>query len=377
MPTQENRKRTSYPKICLSCNSLPELRKESKSCQHCKHTGCPEEKAASRQLCFKHLRQESANSTKRGRKKARTEQLLGIISPHTAPAVQWWGKTNDEFKEIALEFLRTCSSVQTNKKPENYTPTGLDVSKANVALLPPHRYKKVQFYNDYLLRKFMHTHGKGRTPTMIRNLADGENGVNIAICCPFGEGHFLDTIAKETIKLIEGKTQFEGAANIAASRPKSVDSPFLFTFGAVALHIQDEAEAQKRAHRTSAYYPHTDKFGSVALFLQLDGISFTFVALPGGATDEVKFDEDSDHFLRYKQWKAHASMEDSIALYQFERDFKQRAKQRRQMRVQVYELLAGQRLCFAAGQYLHASIIPAQVKGTLRSLLIFHDLEPI
>jgi hypothetical protein len=136
--------------------------------------------------------------------------------------------------------------------------------------------------------------------------------------------------------------------------------------------IHDEAEAQKRAHRTSAYYPHTDKFGSVALFLQLDGISFTFVALPGGATDEVKFDKDSDHFLRYKQWKAHASMEDSIALYQFERDFQQRAKQRRQMRVQVYELLAGQRLCFAAGQYLHASIIPAQVKGTLRSLLIFH-----
>jgi hypothetical protein len=47
-----------------------------------------------------------------------------------------------------------------------------------------------------------------------------------------------------------------------------VSSDFLFTFGAVAHHIQDEAEAQRQTHQTSAYYPHTDKFGLVAMFLQ-------------------------------------------------------------------------------------------------------------
>jgi hypothetical protein len=151
----------------------------------------------------------------------------------------------------------------------------------------------------------------------------------------------------------------------------------MYTFGAVALHIQDGTEGDRQKHRTSAYYPHTDKFGSVALFLQLDGLSYTFVALPGGVADRVAFEENSTHWLRYKQWKAHASMEDSSALDHFERDFVKKAKQKRQLRVRVYELLAGQRLCFAAGMYLHASIIPAQVKGTLRSLLIFHDLEPI
>jgi hypothetical protein len=95
--------------------------------------------------------------------------------------VQWWGNTNNEFKENALEFLWTWISSQTNKKTENYIPTGLDVSKSNVSLLPPHRHKRLQFYNRYLMLNFTKMHAERRTPTLIRNLADGENGVNIAI----------------------------------------------------------------------------------------------------------------------------------------------------------------------------------------------------
>jgi hypothetical protein len=31
-------------------------------------------------------------------------------------------------------------------------------------------------------------------------------------------------------------------------------------------------------------------------------------------------------------------------------------------------------LCFAADYFCHASIIPAQVKNTMRALLVFHEL---
>jgi hypothetical protein len=367
-------KRNSYPKLCLICKKLSSSSPSKVACIHCKQVGCPQLKVVGRSLCKRHLREDSRISTKSCREQSRRDQLGGIITKQTPPVIYWWADKGNTWKKEASIFLNTMGNEVGTL--ENYMPTDLDPGKAYMAGLPPHRYKNLQFYDRTLLEGSNGLKPMKKPPTTIRNLTDREKGSALEKCVAFGSGEFLGKVAFETLCTIRTRKHFVGAARMAAvDSDRSVD-PFHYTFGAAALHIQEEDDCGTGCNQTSAYYPHVDKFGSVVLFLQLDGLSFTFVALPGNGPGGARFEQGNDHWARYIQWRAHASMDESKALKHFEEDFLKKATQRNQTTVKVFELLAGQRLCFAAGLYLHASIIPAQVRGTKRSLLLFHDLAP-
>jgi len=364
---KQREKRIIYPKLCSPCKESLKCEDSVVACNHCKKQACQHVKVEGKSLCVAHQREESAKSTRQGRQKERNHQQLGLITTKSPPVILWFDNAPSLSRKECLDFVQSVTPVKA--RAENFSPNSLDVSRKNV--LPPHNYKKIQFYNGTLLEAVAKQKDR-ELPARIRNLANGEHGIEVAKCVSFSPGHFLERVADTTIETIKGKGQFEGAVRINALNQTS---PFQFTFGAVALHIQDDEEALSKIRPTSAYYPHIDTFGSVVLFLQLTGVSFTFVAIPEGTRAEAEFEEETDHWRRYKQWKAYASMEDSSAMKCFENDFLRQATEKKQMRVMVYELLAGQRLCFAAGRYLHASIIPTQVRGALRTLLVFHELE--
>lgn len=148
------------------------------------------------------------------------------------------------------------------------------------------------------------------------------------------------------------------------------------TFGGASLHVQNLSDASQLI---SAYYWHTDVFGGFVLFVQLVGISYTFVAVPGH-TEECEFDKtDAADFVEYERWKGSLDAATLADVRKFERGFMAFAKDSKpkgeNTRILVHKLVAGQRLSIAAGSYPHASIIPKQNPGEARSLLVCHDLE--
>ena len=119
--------------------------------------------------------------------------------------------------------------------------------------------------------------------------------------------------------------------------------------------------------------------GNFVLFVQLVGMSFTFVAVPGN-DKKPRFDKSGAHgssWKQYAEWKRSLDKTMQAKLSKFEEEFfKFSHKKHKCTLILVYELRAGQRLSIAAREYPHTSIVLQQEEGTevRRALMIFHQL---
>ena len=345
-----------------SCMLLPVGEFQRKKC---KHNGCWSLAIDSRSECTTCYNVHKKGKMKEFRMKQKVEESGGKIFRMTEPTIVCLGGIKQKLLEEGLSFLE--NSKTNVAKVVIYAPTQFKIPTANE--LPFHSYRVTTFFDDGVYQK--HVQKLKGEIKCLRNLTDKEVGEPIQNCQPFDASHFLSKVKNAVLEIVKKKPRFEGAAMEAAN---DKTTPFHDSLCVASLHIQDSEEAH-----ISAYYPHKDKFGSFVCFFLLSGFSFTFIACKkkGNETVEAELKGGTTLALsRYNQWKAQISLEDLQKVSAFQAMFCKEAAKLKQTQVYVYELQQGQRLCFAAGSYLHASIIPRQQPGIRRSLIVFHDLIP-
>jgi hypothetical protein len=328
-PTVERIKHTKYPGVCPACQVHGQ-----KKCDHCKKSNCAKNKMKGRQVCDSCDKQDGVKASQNYRK--RKVQSVFFSAKRTEHA--------REEKSILQEFK--------NKKQKSVHYTHPQIELQNNCL-PAHQYTEFQFYNKELLEETMQS-GEGGS-SKIKVLANGDNGSYLKDCFP------MNRILKDIADAGKAMLRSEPGASV-------------FSLGAATLHIQDDDEAQSKT--TSIYPPHRDKagVGKFVMFHQLSGLSFTLIAVEG-KEEGAHFDTSSQGWERYQEWKAHSGNEASDKLQKFEKVvFKQALENKKATSVEVYELRAGQSLCFPADYLCHGSIVPAQIGDTRRALLVFHEL---
>ena len=331
----------------------------------CKHYGCQSSAIDSRSECTTCYNIHKKGKMKEFRLKQKAEESGGRIFRMTEPTIVSLGGIKQKLLEEGLTFLE--DSKMNAAKVVIYAPNQRKIPTDNE--LPFHSYRVSTFFDDGVYQK--HVQKSIGKIKCLRNLTDKEVGEPIQNCQPFDASHFLSKVKNAVLEIVKKKPRFEGAA-IEAANDKT--TPFQDSLCVASLHIQDSEEAH-----ISAYYPHKDKFGSFVCFFLLSGFSFTFIACKKKGNDSVMAELKGGTQLalsRYNQWKAQICLEDHQKVSTFQAMFCKEATKLKQTQIYVYELQQGQRLCFAAGSYLHASIIPRQQPGIRRSLIVFHDLTP-
>jgi hypothetical protein len=326
----------SYPKICNSCKINDEA---LTVCGCCKKQGCTGKKLKEgRRVCEACAKIDKGISRKTFVEKEKKRG--GVIFSKLR---------NDPAKEARaiLELVEKNNKV----KATHYVKGDNELKKG---VFPAHMYQAFQFCDkEFLKRKA----NKGEEGTCkIRVLADGNMGEPLKDCLPMDDG-VLKEIASDGQRMV--------CSGLVVSD---------FEFRAASFHLQDADEAAKKD--TSVYPGHRDKrgVGEHVMFYQVAGVSFTFIAVKG-EENNADFDKASQGYERYCQWKAYSKNEESKMTTKFEKEFMKQAEKYCTTSVEVYELMAGQSICFAAAASYHASIIPAQVHKTRRALLVFHQLE--
>lgn len=155
--------------------------------------------------------------------------------------------------------------------------------------------------------------------------------------------------------------------------------PFKYAYHGATFHDQTPGTEQQ----ISAYYSHKDKVGNLVCFCPLTGESYNLVAVQssnrkrkGKEKEQAELDPRYGSYKLYQKYKDGLSEADLSMVEKFEADFLKKATDLRLPRVFVYKLRAADKLAFAAADYLHGTIIPANDNGIRRSLLVFHDLIP-
>jgi hypothetical protein len=343
----EKPKHIKYPGVCLAC----ELQ-GFKNCDHCKKLNCVNKKKEGRQVCEFCDKQDSLKGSQLYRKRKIGSVPFSDQGNDHAGSVLFSDKRKDHAKEEKA-ILQEIILEEIKYKKQKSVHYSHPPSELQNNCLPAHHYTQFQFYNKQLLEET--TQRGEERPSKIRVLADQEYGKTLKDCLPMND--ILKDIA-------------DAGKAMLCSEPGVSD----LTLGAATLHIQDEVEA--RGKTTSVYPPHRDKggVGQFVMFHQISGLSFTFIAVEG-KEEGAHFDTSSQGWDRYEEWKAYSGNETSKKVQKFESIIlKQAQENKKTTNVQVYELRAGQSLCFAADYFCHASIIPAQVKNTMRALLVFHEL---
>lgn len=244
----------------------------------------------------------------------------------------------------------------------------------------------------------------------IKVLGNAVFNVDLSKCHDFddfvGKGdHFLRRAAEAGRDLIKEKPEFLGAqirelqddqwdqvvnSLDTVKKPSEIveengdlQDPRVRTFKAASLHDQIEKD-RGIARGITVYEKHKDKAGNLVMFFPLTGESFNFIAMQSmresapadGQKEVAKLETTNAGYKKYQEYKASLSKTptDLIKVNEFEADFREEATRLNLPRVRVYKLSPSDNLCFAAGDYLHATIIPKQDER--RCLLVFHDLIP-
>jgi hypothetical protein len=323
---------TTYPRICTTCKSKDQALTE---CECCKKTGCTNKnKKEGRNICQECVKKED-HSISYGKK-----QQWVIFS----------GRRNDHL----CEAKSLLGAIVPRGHSIHFVNNQNELRKDS---FPAHQYEPTQFYNKQLLDKMTQSGVDNGENTKIKELGDGGMGASLKDCLP------MDDVLKDIASVGE-KMIFDG---LGVSECK---------FGAAIFHLQDLEEAKMKC--TTVYPGHRDKagVGDHVMFHQVEGVSFTFIAV-GGKEGDAQFDKASQGYDGYAEWKAFSGNEGSVMVTKFETELMKEAKAFQTTRVEVYQLRAGQSLCFAAAVSYHCSIIPPQVNETRRALLVFHGLERV
>jgi hypothetical protein len=331
----------SYAKICATCKSQDQALTE---CGCCKKPGCTNKnKKNGRNICLACVKKDDSISY--GNSVSKKQQ--GVI---------FSGRRNHHLGEAkkVLGRLPVAPQGHSTRAPttQHFVHPESGFGKDS---FPVHHYESLQFYNKQLLDKMTQSGVEGVRLHKIRELSDRGMGASLKDCLPMDD-EVLKEIAREGERMV-----LDGLG---------VDCKF----GAAILHVQDLEET--KSNRTTVYPGHRDKagVGDHVMFHQVAGVSFTFIAV-GGKESDAQFDKASQGYERYSEWKAFSGNEGSARVRKFEAHVMKKAKAYQTTSVQVYELRAGQSLCFAAAVSYHCSIIPVQVNETRRALLVFHGLE--
>jgi len=314
----------------------------------------------------------------------------------------------------------TCASAPGSlKKRQDCT---MWLQKARLKLEQEKHARNAELYSggkDTTLQRHIYTNTqfciKGELPQecmAIKVLGDGVFGKDLNKCHDFDDfvdegDRFLRITAEAGRDLIEEKPEFLGAGirdipdkqlekqwqQVAYSletvmKPSELvqengdlQDPRSLFFRAATLHDQIEGDQDY----ITIYNSHKDKVGNIVMFLPLSGESFNFIAMQSmrknttqlkGKKEAAKLETTGAGYRKYQHYKASLSEIDRQKVNKFESDFLQTAVAQKPSlpRVRVYKLSPSDKLCFAAKDYLHSTIIPMQKDR--RALLVFHDLVP-
>jgi len=322
--------RRAYGAVCTACAA-----KGLQKCEHCKKSDCVNSRKKGRRVCQSCDKQDHVKCSQDYRE--RKDQRVYF---------------SEKRKEHAKEEKAILQEVNTfNKKTVHYVHPTTALQRN---CLPAHQYTAFQFYHKELLD--CKRESGVEKPNKIRVLDDKDFGRALDTCLP------MTNIMKEIADTGKAMLNFQPGVSV-------------FTLAAATLHIQDDDEAKQKL--TTIYPPHTDKLdvGQHVMFHQVSGWSFTFIAVEGKG-NMAHFNTSSRGYKRYEIWKALCRNEAAIKVETFEKKFFKQAGDNinKTTSVEVYELMAGESLCFKADYYCHASIVPAQVGKTRRALLVFHQL---
>lgn len=119
--------------------------------------------------------------------------------------------------------------------------------------------------------------------------------------------------------------------------------------------------------------------GDAFAFLGLEGYSWNFFVLFGGPDDSPEFDKELGDYQEWKKYKESlTSKEEQELVDKLESQLKDKSNQQVYLkghhRIVVVRLGAGEAILFPGGSISHATLVP---KGQVRSMAVFHDLEPL
>jgi hypothetical protein len=341
----------------------------------CKVPGCNSAHLNHSPHCDEHQKMRNMEQERDRAKTYRLRRALGHYS-----GVQRYGealaffKSSEKCKNWIKDHMKWLGKAEEGHTENMY----LKMQDSITGRLPTHRYSRIFYVSSQTVSDYQREGSSA--PTHLRALANGEFGVPFSKYNKIGDQHPLMKVAEECLSRIELRHNFRGhfystkvAGENDIDQPKSCmgrENLFSLAFRCIEIHVQTNEEMG-----ITIYPPHCDKVqvGSLVIFLQLSGRSFNFALYP--SSKQFEDYEKDQGYSEYMSWIDGLKKGDAKGVKQFEKDMKKEAKSCYHG-IRIFEMKAGDRLCFPAQVYPHGTIIPKQEDGTKRSLAVYHNFTP-